>query len=91
MAHSCESFEPVCDPDMPAGLLAERREKECKSLGDLLKVAERIRTMRECHRWLFTEHGAYHALRSGFGGVGLSKRVLESYWPMLRPILAAPH
>jgi len=77
MAHSYElSFEPVCDPDMPAGLLAERREKECKSLGD---------------RWLFTEHGAYHALRSGFGGVGLSKRVLESYWPMLRPILAAPH
>jgi hypothetical protein len=73
------SFEPVCDSEMPAGVLAERLEKERKSLEDLLGVAERIRTMRDCHRWLFIEHRAYNALRSGFGGDGLSKGVLESY------------
>lgn len=79
-AYSYElSFEPVCDPDMPAGVLAERRERERKSLEDLLGVAERIRTVRDCHRWLFTDHGAYNALSPAFGDNGLSKGVLESY------------
>lgn len=79
-AYSYElSFEPVCDPDMAAPVLAKRREKERKSLEDLLKVAARIRTMRDCHRWLFSEHGAYSALSPAFGDDGLSNVVLESY------------
>ena len=78
--HSYElSFEPVCDADMPADVLAQRCERERKSLEDLLRVAERIRTMRDCHQWLFTEHAAYNALSLAFGDDGLSQGVLESY------------
>jgi hypothetical protein len=69
----------VCDPDMPGGVLAERREKERNSQEKLSKVTERIQTMRDCRRWRFTEHGAYNERSSGFGGNGLSKGVWESH------------
>ena len=78
--HSYElTFEPVSDPEMPADLLALRCTKERESLADLLRLSERIQTMQDCHRWLFTEHGAYNALSPAFGAHGLSTKVLESY------------
>jgi hypothetical protein len=78
--HSYElTFEPVSDPEVAADLLALRRKKERESLEDLLRVAERIQTMHDCHRWLFTEHAAYNALSTAFGDARVAARVLESY------------
>jgi len=78
--HSYElSFEAVSDPDMPADLLALRREKEREGLEHLSRVAGQIQRMHDCHRWLFTEHAAYKALSTAFGDARVTARMLESY------------
>ena len=53
------NFEDVPDQGMDEELLSARMEREKESLQYILKLKERIRTLREFHHWLFTEHGAY--------------------------------
>jgi len=64
---------------MPPEILAERRQKERNSLDDFRRISERIGTMQDCHRWLFTSHAAYNALGPAFGPEVVSKNELESY------------
>jgi hypothetical protein len=52
-------FEEVPDEGMDEELLSARIGREKESLRHVLKLKEAIRTFREFHRWLFTEHGAY--------------------------------
>jgi hypothetical protein len=52
---------------MPPEILAERRQKERNSLDDFRRISERLGTMQDCHRWLFTSHAAYNALGPAFG------------------------
>jgi uncharacterized SAM-binding protein YcdF (DUF218 family) len=59
-------FVGVADPDMDPSVLHERREKERKSLEGLAPLTRRLTTMRDFHRWLFTEHSAYSAAGKGF-------------------------
>jgi len=72
-------FEGVDDPGMPAHVLKNREEKERKSLESFLRIKDRIATMPECHRWVFTEHNAYNAARRGFGRSVLDADTLRSY------------
>ena len=72
-------FECVDDPTMPPDLLKEREAKERISLESFLQMKDRIATLAECHRWIFTGHGAYNAARSGFGRSNLSAGTLGSY------------
>ncbi len=72
-------FEAVDDPTMPADVHAERCRKEQKSLDDFVTMKDRIATIGDCHRWLFSEHQAYNAERPGFGRRTLSERTLRSY------------
>jgi hypothetical protein len=78
--HSYElTFEAHPDADMDAPALAARRERERESLARLAGPAERITTMREFHRWLFTEHNAYNAARTAFGDSQVTGETLQSY------------
>jgi hypothetical protein len=71
-------FEPVSDPEMPEELLAERRRKEEMSLSTLMPVRDRIATLPDFHRWLFTEHRAYSSLADG-SRHSLDSTVLNTY------------
>jgi len=73
------SFEEVSDPDMDPVVLKARKEREKERLEDLAGLTGRIRTMPDLHRWLFSEHTAYDATRSGFGAGDVRGAALESY------------
>ncbi|UCH95510.1 MAG: YdcF family protein [Candidatus Aminicenantes bacterium] len=53
------TFDEVPDQGMDKELLQVRIQKEQKSLENVLRLKEKIRTFEDFHRWLFTEHGAY--------------------------------
>jgi hypothetical protein len=72
-------FEPVIDPAMPPELWAERRRKEEAAMEVLQPLVNRIVTLRECHRWLFTEHAAYSAGGHAFERPGVDAGALASY------------
>jgi hypothetical protein len=72
-------FDAVDDPTMPADVYGERRRKEQENLEDFVRTKDRIATIGDCHRWLFSEHQAYNAERRGFGLRTLSKTTLTSY------------
>ena len=52
-------FETVNDVGFELDALQARRKKEFESLTHLREMAHRIKTMRQMHEWLFTEHRAY--------------------------------
>jgi hypothetical protein len=54
-------FEGVADPDMDPYLWAERSEKERRGIEALKPLTQSLTSMRDFHRWLFTEHSAYSA------------------------------
>jgi DUF218 domain len=72
-------FESVTDASMPPDLLADRLEKECKSLEHFETIARQIKTMKDCHKWLFTVHDAYNATRRAFRTGDINASVLRSY------------
>lgn len=72
-------FEGVADAEMSDELRRQRVNKERRSLAALAPLAERIRTFPALHHWLFTEHGAYRASRSGFGETAVDPQTLDSY------------
>jgi hypothetical protein len=72
-------FESVSDASMPPDLLADRQQKERESLDGFRKVTNRIATMRDCHRWLFTAHDAYNAAGRGSNRRAIDSSTLRSY------------
>jgi uncharacterized SAM-binding protein YcdF (DUF218 family) len=54
-------YEEVPDDGMDEHMLKARIEKEKKSLKHLCHLKNKIRTFKQFHQWLFTEHGAYAA------------------------------
>lgn len=72
-------FESVPDSSMPPDLFVDRQQKERKSLDDFGVIANRIATMRGCHRWLFTAHDAYNAVRRGGNPGAIDSSTLRSY------------
>jgi len=72
-------FETAPDEGMDAAVLAARRERERESLAKLAGVMAEIGTLGDFHRWLFTEHNAYNAARTGFGDELIRGATLESY------------
>ena len=72
-------FEAVSDPDMDAAALHARQERERERLNAHADIIRRITTTRDLHRWLFTEHDAYNAARSGFGAARVTGPTLQSY------------
>jgi uncharacterized SAM-binding protein YcdF (DUF218 family) len=72
-------FTGVADLGMDPSVLQERRGKERKSLEALETISRRVTTMRDFHRWLFTEHNAYDSSRRGFGENRVTGETLESY------------
>ena len=72
-------FDSVSDPSMPADLFADRQQREQKSLEEFETFKSRIATMRDCHRWLFADHGAYNAVRTGFSQRAVDPSTLRSY------------
>lgn len=52
-------FKTVRDVGMDYDMRRERVLKERASFRDLTQKMEKIKTMKEFTRWLFTEHGAY--------------------------------
>jgi DUF218 domain len=72
-------FTAVDDPAMPPDVYAERCRKEQRSLDDFVGMKDRIATLGDCHRWLFSEHQAYNAERRGFGRRTLTEGTLTSY------------
>ena len=78
--HSYElAFEAHPDAEMDPAVLAARRERERDALERLAGPIERITTMPQFHRWLFTEHKAYNAARSAFSDGQVTGATLQSY------------
>lgn len=72
-------FRGVTDPDIDQSVLQERQEKERKSMEVLATLTRRLTTMRDFHRWLFTEHDAYNAAGKAFGERRDPGNALQSY------------
>ena len=62
-------FESVADDGLDAELLALRRQKERAGLAKVEELRGRLWTFEELHRWMFTEHGVYSAVRRVEDGV----------------------
>jgi hypothetical protein len=52
-------FEAVPDRGIEASVLQARREREAQSLERLQETMQRVTTLTQLHRWLFSEHHAY--------------------------------
>ncbi len=70
------AFEEVSDEGMEKELLRARLEREQESLARVLKLKKEIRTFREFHRWLFSEHGAYTVSAAPVPAAG---KILDTY------------
>jgi hypothetical protein len=65
--------------NVPPDRFADRQQKERKGLDEFGVIANRIATMRRCHRWLFTAHDAYNAVgRRGNRGA-IDSSTLRTY------------
>jgi hypothetical protein len=71
------SFESVSDEGIDRTVLEARKEKERKSLLELSGNMKKIKTLREFHRWLFSEHDAYSIIQKV--KPFLSEDVLHTY------------
>jgi uncharacterized SAM-binding protein YcdF (DUF218 family) len=65
-------FAGVADPAMDTAILRERQKRERASLEALAALTPNIRSMRDFHRWLFTEHSAYRSTARSFAGDALA-------------------
>jgi uncharacterized SAM-binding protein YcdF (DUF218 family) len=69
-------FEAVPDQGMDENLLKVKKEKEKKSLENVLHLKKKIRTFEQLHNWLFTEHEAYAA---GLTPVRIKGEIVNTY------------
>jgi len=53
------TYEAVEDVGIEENVLAARKEREAKGLERVLRLERSIRTLRDFHIWLYTEHDAY--------------------------------
>ena len=72
-------FEAVGDPAMDPAMLHARSERERQRLRDVTELIPRIVSFPDLHRWLFTEHEAYDAVRGAFAVTRVDGPTLESY------------
>jgi hypothetical protein len=72
-------FRDVADHDMDPSLLNARQERERKSLESLKSLTQRLTTLKDFHRWLFTEHSAYNSNADAFSQRNLTDDLLRSY------------
>ena len=72
-------FRGVPDDDMERSALIERRERERRSMDALTELTQRFTTMKDFHRWLFTEHKAYDSKGEAFGEGAVGGVALQSY------------
>jgi len=72
------SFEAVPDvnDDLDGTVIQARAEKEERGLERVFMLQEKIRTLEDFHRWLFTRHGAYAVATPP---VRLSGSILSTY------------
>lgn len=78
---ACEyvlEYEEVADELTPDALGA-RHEREAQSLAQWQRTAPRFRSLRELHRWMHFEHGAYAVSRLTKQPEKLDEAALKSY------------
>jgi len=52
-------FESVPDDGIPRDILLARKRREKKSLAQFRKTKKKIRSLKQLHQWLYTDHAAY--------------------------------
>lgn len=72
-------FLDAHDPAMPSDVFDQRTRREQASLQSIKRRANGIGTMRDFHRWFFTEHDLYKSSQTGFGASGIDEETLASY------------
>ena len=72
-------FAEASDAGLDAEIITAREAKEAESLSGFRKLAGRISTTPELHRWMFTEHGAYAAPGQSRKERTTDRRALTSY------------
>jgi len=53
-------FFPVTDLGLDENMLSHRREREAKSKENVLILKEKIKTLKDFTKWLYSEHNAYN-------------------------------
>lgn len=54
------TFESVSDAGLDDDLIENRVKREKKSLQNIIKLSNEIKTMEDFHKWLYTKHNAYN-------------------------------
>lgn len=72
------TFITVPDTGMAPEVLVARRQKEEASLPQVCRLAEKYRTLRSVHDWLFSAHRAYTA-HGRHASVSTDSALLQSY------------
>lgn len=72
-------FRSVADEEIDASILKARQQRERKSLKALKDLTQRLTTLKDFHRWLFTEHTAYNSTANAFTETNLADDLLRSY------------
>jgi uncharacterized SAM-binding protein YcdF (DUF218 family) len=70
------TFKSVSDSGIPEKALEARVRREKRSLLQLEENRKKIRSMKQLHRWLFSEHAAYAGWRPRSGETG---EILNTY------------
>jgi hypothetical protein len=73
------AFEASPNRGLTAAGLEARTAREQRSLGNVQKLRSSITTLRDFHRWLFTEHDAYSAEGRSRPRPPLDPATMESY------------
>jgi len=77
--HYILEFEGVIDASMDKTLWSDRWNKEQASLTKLPLITQRVLTMEQLHRWIFTEHEAYSSGQRGFNFRNIAGGPIQSY------------
>lgn len=56
------TFYSVTDVDLDKKMIKTRKEREHKSLKNILKLREEITTIEQFHEWIYSKHNAYNNL-----------------------------
>lgn len=72
-------FRGVADEEMDPSMLKARQERERKSLDAFKGLTQRLTTLKDFHRWLFTEHTAYSSTATAFQERKVADDLLRSY------------
>ncbi len=53
-------YYSVSDIGLDKNMIKDRKDRESNSLNNIKLLSDRIKTVNELHKWLFTEHNAYN-------------------------------